>query len=123
MYVIWHRELDGGIQTPGIPAWRCSCFTPVASIKNDDRIAKLDARVVREVAKLSEDISPRRRFVFENRNVLPRDAQLFLKILRNCSSIVHCTSERPNTIGFISVDTYAQSKEVLAEKQSLGVEG
>ena len=82
----------------------------MAGVKYDNRISGSDARVVRETAKFFEDSCPRRRFVFENYNMILRNAKLILKIGRQRSSVGYCTAERLDIFRFICVDTYDQSE-------------
>jgi hypothetical protein len=95
----------------------------MAGIKYDDRISALDERVVGEIAKIFEDSRPRRRFVFENRNMILGNAKSILKIGCEGSSVGHRTTERPDTIRFVRVDTYDQSEQRCAEKQYLSRKG
>jgi hypothetical protein len=88
----------------------------MAGVKYDDRISTLDARVVRETAKIFQDSRSRRRFVFEKRNMFLGNAQLVLKIGRHRSSVGHCTTERPNIFGFVLVNTNDQTIQACAEK-------
>jgi hypothetical protein len=95
----------------------------MAGVEYDDRISALDERVVREIAKIFEDSRPRRRFVFENHNMILGNAKSMLKIGCERSSVGHRTTERPDTIRFVPVDTYDQSEQRCAEKQYLSREG
>jgi hypothetical protein len=88
----------------------------MAGIKYDDRISALDERVVREIAKIFEDSRPRRRFVFENHNMILGNAKSILKTGYERLSVGHCTTKRPDTIRFVPVDTDDHSEQRCAEK-------
>jgi hypothetical protein len=116
--IVWHSDLDVGISTSGFPTWRCRDFAAMARIIYDDRISALDARVVRETAKIFQDSRSRRRFVFENDNMILGNAKSILEIGRHRSSVGHCTTERPDIFGFVLVNTNDQSIQACAEKQA-----
>jgi len=94
-------------------------FATVTSKIYDDRISVPDAGVVCETTKSFEDSQPTRSLVFENGNMVLRNALLLVQIGRKSSSVRDRTTKRPDVRRFIPIDTYNQSEETWAEEKCL----